>query len=79
MPPMFHPSILTSVSLGNAGAITGSVWVRGLRGNGLGFVECERVVHETIVAATVMLGVINQLLLREGHQTLASPALAEAM
>ena len=42
-------------------------------------VECERVVHETIVAATVMLGVINQLLLREGHQTLGSPALAEAM
>ena len=49
------------------------------RGNGLGLVECERVVHETVVAATILLGAINQLLLREGHQTLGSPALAEAM
>ena len=56
-------------NLGNAGAITGSVWVRGLRRNGLGLVECERVVHETTVAAIVLLGAINQLLLREGHQT----------
>ena len=54
MPPMFHPSILTSVNLGNAGAITGSVWVRGLTGNCLGFVEFERVVHETSVTSVVL-------------------------
>ena len=70
---------LPCAHLGNIGAITGSVWVRGLRGNGLGPVECERVVHETIVAATVLLRAIIQLLLREVYQTLVSQTLDDVM
>ena len=45
--------------------LTGSACVRGLRGDGLGIVECERIVHEATVAASVRLGVLDQLLLRE--------------
>ena len=60
-------------------AIAGIVWVRGLRGNALGHVDCDRVVHETIVAVTVLLRAIIQLLLREVYQTLVSPTLDESM
>ena len=70
---------LPCAHLRNIGAITGSVWVRGLRRHGLGPVERERVVHETIVAATVLLRAIIQLLLRKVCQTLVSPTLDEAM
>ena len=51
-----------------AGAVTGSVWVRALAGNGGALVEGEGVVHETTVAARVLLGAVDQLLLRQGLQ-----------
>merc|ERR1711981_683143 len=53
---------------GLAGAITASVGVGRLGRNAGALVELEGVVHETAIAARVLLGAIHQLLLTEGLQ-----------
>ena len=59
----------TSTEAGLANAITRIVWARGLGGNGWGLRSNECVDYKTTVAGIVLPGAINQLLLREGHQT----------
>jgi len=53
---------------GLASAITASVSVRLLGSNTGALIELEGIVHETAVAARVLLGAIHQLLLTEGLQ-----------